>query len=399
MAKRGFRFQANLVPTTPSSALELHRAIRTEPTPVDNVHGHWWPIDDISGAFGTGNGVASVVGSIPSDGGDLLVYLKHLRRIVEAPVDPEKPRIDEALRRAKAIREISPLRTYSFGEDFKLRPNATLEDFGAKIFKRPNALLDFVLNVAYGIGYKQLDKTEKARARENGCAGLSDTLGRTLASQCEALGWPHSKLLASKTGRSTWCSPTGTKGSPEAVALEIVRRPGERGSFCEGDSVKVLMKAACFDFLVKHNIFQDPADAARSYFEAQCTILVDRRSEIVNAIRESTTDAIASSLRQILATSPTGVQERPLSAAFMMELYSHLGAGGLAAIAEVFVRWPYDYRSGWPDLTLVGNCGLRFVEVKTTDRFHDAQVRFAQEIAAPLGLRCEVAQLLSSSGH
>ena len=34
--------------------------------------------------------------------------------------------------------------------------------------------------------------------------------------------------------------------------------------------------------------------------------------------------------------------------------------------------------------------GLRFVEVKTTDLLHDSQIRFGQELAAPLGLKCEV---------
>lgn len=81
----------------------------------------------------------------------------------------------------------------------------------------------------------------------------------------------------------------------------------------------------------------------------------------------------------------------------MLDLYSRLGAQGLASIAEVFVQNPYDYRAGWPDLTLAGEYGVRFVEVKTTDRFHESQVRFARDIAAPLGLRCEVAQLQSAA--
>lgn len=225
---------------------------------------------------------------------------------------------------------------------------------------------------------------------------MSDRLGRTLISQSEALNWPLLKLSAVKLSASTWRGPGGVEAGPESVALSMICRSDERGSFCEGDSIKVLMKAACFGLLVKHNLFQDRADAARRFFEAQCTILVDRRSEIVKSIQSSSADVVAASLREILAIAPIGACKRPLDAGFLLDLYTRLGAQGLAAIAEVFVQKPYDYRAGWPDLTLAGEGGVRFVEVKTTDRFHESQVRFARDIATPLGLRCEVVQLQSA---
>jgi len=31
---------------------------------------------------------------------------------------------------------------------------------------------------------------------------------------------------------------------------------------------------------------------------------------------------------------------------------------------------------------------ISFVEVKTTDRFHDSQLRFAEKVAKPLGFDC-----------
>ena len=60
----------------------------------------------------------------------------------------------------------------------------------------------------------------------------------------------------------------------------------------------------------------------------------------------------------------------------------------------MFFEKPYEYRAGWPDLTVVGD-SLRFVEVKTTDLLHESQIRFAKELALPLGLQCEVVQLCS----
>lgn len=402
MATRGYRLQATLIPTTPLRVLEMHYAVRPKPTPIEAGHGHWEQLaelDELGELLNEGASMSSLVGYIPRDGGDLVEYLKQLRHIVEAPAVLEMSRIDDALLRVETIRAIAPLRTYSQGPDFKLRPNDTLEDYGSKIFRKPHALLDFVLYAVFGASYKGLDKHEKARAKAAGSGSVSDEYGRTLAGQSEALGWPLLQVRATRVSASTWRSPGGVEGGPEGVVLSMICRSGERGSFCEGDSVKVLMKAACFDLLAKHNLFQDRVDAARRYFEAQCTLLVDRRSEIVEAIRSSTTDEVASSLREILATAPTGACNVSLDAEFILKLYARLGADKLAAIAQVFVQQPYDYRAGWPDLTLVGEDGVRFVEVKTTDRFHESQVRFARHLAAPLGLRCEVVQLLPAEPY
>ncbi len=49
---------------------------------------------------------------------------------------------------------------------------------------------------------------------------------------------------------------------------------------------------------------------------------------------------------------------------------------------------PYEYRSGWPDLTVIDKSGVSFIEVKTTDSLHESKLRFAKEIAKPLGLVC-----------
>jgi hypothetical protein len=54
---------------------------------------------------------------------------------------------------------------------------------------------------------------------------------------------------------------------------------------------------------------------------------------------------------------------------------------------------PYDYRSGWPDLTVIEDGEVSFIEIKTTDLLHASQLRFAEEIAKPLGFSCSIIQL------
>jgi len=46
----------------------------------------------------------------------------------------------------------------------------------------------------------------------------------------------------------------------------------------------------------------------------------------------------------------------------------------LAKITSKLLEAPYKYRKGWPDLTLVRNRVVEFVEVKTTDKLHTSQL-------------------------
>lgn len=44
------------------------------------------------------------------------------------------------------------------------------------------------------------------------------------------------------------------------------------------------------------------------------------------------------------------------------------------AIAKKISESPYTYKNGWPDLTLIKEGKLTFVEVKTNDKLHESQL-------------------------
>ncbi|EGA7539754.1 VRR-NUC domain-containing protein [Salmonella enterica] len=56
-------------------------------------------------------------------------------------------------------------------------------------------------------------------------------------------------------------------------------------------------------------------------------------------------------------------------------MFDTVGREKLFELAKVFAANPYQYRSGWPDLTLIRDKSIKFVEVKTTDNLHKSQLR------------------------
>ena len=369
----------NLVPTTPLAQLERY-------APPGGAVANNDPFSALRP-----RSMSSLIGYVPVDGGHLLDYLKAVRRVVEAPRDPSVSRMDDALARVTRIIALPPRPTYALDDAYELQPTEALENYTTKIFGGDHEVLEFVLDAAFGTRYRDLEPQERQAAIAAGCASLTDTIGRTLAQQCTALGWPLVKLAVKRDG-AAWLGRDGRRSGPERAALSYVLGIGERGSACEGDTIKVLMKAACFEFLASRHRF-DRVSAARMLFEAHCQTLLDERASIVDAIRTSQRDAVARAVEFILQHAPVGASKVPLDRGMLLQVYDTLGAEKLAQIAAVFAHRPYDYRAGWPDVTIAGPTGLRLVEVKTTDKFHASQMRFAREVAAPLGLPCSVVQL------
>ena len=57
---------------------------------------------------------------------------------------------------------------------------------------------------------------------------------------------------------------------------------------------------------------------------------------------------------------------------------------------------PYDYRAGWPDLTLYRENELLLIEVKTAkDKFHESQLRILENFITPLSIPFNVTKIVA----
>ncbi len=190
-----------------------------------------------------------------------------------------------------------------------------------------------------------------------------------------------------------WKDGHGPGQGPEELVATRIANSGRLCSWCEGGSVNLLMKSAALDFLAKRNFFNDRTDAIRRYFEAQCTILKDYEAEFLACIASIPLSRLTENITEVCAD--TFIQEAypRVRLDFLLSLASTVKADSLTKVATVFMKNPYDYRSGWPDLTVIDENALSFIEVKTTDLFHESQLRFADEVAKPLKLSCITIQL------
>ena len=218
-------------------------------------------------------------------------------------------------------------------------------------------------------------------------------ISQSLEAQCTEIGWPLQIMRAKYLGNKSWAEDSMAPVGPEELVANRVAAQGRTCSWCEGGSINLLMKAAALDALAASNPFASREDAVRRYFEAQCTILKESSVELLACMRQISSLRLRANIAEVCAAPFVREAYPRVREDFLASLAEAMGIDLLIHVADTFMQNPYNYRAGWPDLTVIEPTGISFIEVKTTDRLHASQLRFAQEIAAPLGLVCCTVQL------
>ena len=210
------------------------------------------------------------------------------------------------------------------------------------------------------------------------------------------IGWSLSSLRAAKTGKGVWLFEGTDNLHPEEVVARAVSATGGNCSWCEGGSINLLLKAATLPVLSHRNPFNKRQDAIRRFLEAQLTILSAHGPELVDCSLAISPAELQRNIIEICTDTAIKKYYPRVYSDFICNLANAIPVELRSKMLQTYLLRPYDYRAGWPDLTVLSNDGLSFIEVKTTDQFHKSQLRFANEVAAPLGLKCSVVQVISS---
>lgn len=196
-------------------------------------------------------------------------------------------------------------------------------------------------------------------------------LKASLLKQCQDLGIPIDVVSMERTD-GYWIVSGKEYKRPEDAAFAYFQEQGWEGAACEGSAVLMLMKAACLDYLAAVNTFGSRQDACTRYFEAQCIIHRERSSTILREIEHAQELTLRSNITEIMAQSTYAILYPRMSIEALLAIWRILTAPRLATLASHIFADP-SYRAGWPDLTLVRDNELLFVEVKTTDKLHISQ--------------------------
>lgn len=164
------------------------------------------------------------------------------------------------------------------------------------------------------------------------------------------------------------------KGNPERVAWLHLKGEGYQGSYCEAGAVLILIRAAALDVLTYLNTFDSRKDACTRFTEAQLKIHEDRIPEIAVAIEQASREDVLKNFQEIYRSPIVRESYPDLTENSICSLFDAISSVRLRSIAEAIAEDPYQYRAGWPDLTLTKGGNMLWAEVKTTDKLHMSQI-------------------------
>lgn len=196
----------------------------------------------------------------------------------------------------------------------------------------------------------------------------------------EAAGFRYFQipLKCGATGKEWVCPQYGTLLSVERAMLSHFQGEGWRGFWGEGGLLLTLIKAMSFAEL--------GYDERTRYIEALYTLAADPQygrpykvADLLEQLSRATPEQVARNFDHMdsrgphthdgdgwTSTNTTSLQDNwpGLEKWMALELLAVAGVELLHHIAIVFATNPYEYRRGWPDITMWKNGQLRFVEVK-----------------------------------
>lgn len=223
-----------------------------------------------------------------------------------------------------------------------------------------------------------------------------------LRSAAEKLGIQYEEILLPRGSDKNWiCPQSGRAISVEEAVLAHFRILGWRGYAGEGGLLLNLIKAMSFPSIPARNrstyveaIYAQNVAFAEDRFSVERLLAqvarADKPTVEKNFDLMASRDTLTVQYEGFTSTSSTSMLDffPGLERWMFAELLDVAGNRLLHEIASKFSEAPYDYRRGWPDITMWKNGELRFVEVKAPgDKLHESQRTIIGTFAKPLGLK------------
>ena len=212
------------------------------------------------------------------------------------------------------------------------------------------------------------------------------------------LGIRHERIfLEHDAEKRIWRNPKNLNWEGvESASLGWFVDRGWSGFAGEGGLILNLIKAMSFEKIAPRH--------CNTYIEAlyaQNVAFEEDRFEtkvLLRNLRSATPRRVIRNFNRMVGWDPVRLRFGTKLAFFPNVKRSHvfglmcaLGTEAIFEVAEIFARDPYEYRKGWPDLTLWRGTEVAFKEIKAPgDALRTSQRKIIREVLVPLKLDVSV---------
>lgn len=171
-------------------------------------------------------------------------------------------------------------------------------------------------------------------------------------------------------------APIISKGEPEINALKFYKNQGYEGCSSEGAIIGVILYCLCFKYIypVEFRKYEDRFGGYLCFPKcSRATLYI-----LINLIKNGNEKIIKKNFNKIFKRQyyyygklwiSQGIDED-----LVIKIYNYLGNEEFINIGRLFFSNPNLYFKGWPDLIILKNDRVRFIEVKTNDKLRRSQI-------------------------
>lgn len=168
------------------------------------------------------------------------------------------------------------------------------------------------------------------------------------------------------------------QNKPEAFALNHFAQKGYIGSYCELGGLGLVLKGLSLDAIAKTSVFKDDPEVAyiRACLGGIVCLAYNTKEEldiIFSEIYETNKSKFLKSCEDILSFDLIHEWYPGLTLEFAEACFDAISKTTLIKLAS-WVSLSSKHRNGWPDLTLIKDQKLTFIEIKTSDKLHESQL-------------------------
>lgn len=248
------------------------------------------------------------------------------------------------------------------------------------------------------------DKLNKGTLKSLATRGLlTENKTLTYKGWLQAMGFlslnQQCELLGLKCSTTNWQKNT----KPELFAFDSFTKLGYIGSYCEAGGIGLVLKSLSLDALTATSFFKNSPDVARSD-ACLCGIvcLAHKNSDELEIVYEDISKTnkakFLASCSEILEYDMINEWYPGLTIEFAEAMFDTFSKETFKKIAK-WISQSVEHRNGWPDLTLVKDGKVKFVEIKTTDKLHRSQLITMPALKNMLDLDVSILKLSKSKSQ
>ncbi len=187
---------------------------------------------------------------------------------------------------------------------------------------------------------------------------------------------------------------------PELYAFDAFKRLGYTGSYCEAGGIGLVLKSLSLDALTSTSFFKDDPETARTRACLGGIVFLAHKNKdeleiVYDDIRKTDKIKFLASCEEILEYDLIHEWYPGLTVEFAEAMFEALSKETFVEIAE-WISQSVEHRNGWPDLTLVKDGQVKFVEIKTTDKLHRSQLITIPSLKKDLKQSVELLKLVNN---